>query len=86
MIQRLGEPVSVIFSYNHKTKSVMPRRISWRNKEYTILKVGLHHIFYKGDVLYHVFSVETETLFLRLLLDTSNLHWKLEEISDGLPN
>jgi hypothetical protein len=83
MLQRLNAPVSVVLSYNHTTKQVTPRKLLWENKEYQIIKVGLHHQFRQGRTLYHVFSVETLSLFFRIVLNTDNLHWRLEEISDG---
>jgi hypothetical protein len=83
MLQKLNVPVSVILSYNHKTKKTIPRKLLWENKEYQITRVGLHHHYRQGRTLYHVFSVESPTLFFRLVLNTDDLHWKLEEISDG---
>jgi hypothetical protein len=84
MISKINEPVSVSLSYNHKTNKVMPKAIIWQNRLYEISKIGLHHTFKKGRVLYHVFSVVTPTLFFRLVLDTQNLHWRVEEIADGI--
>lgn len=72
---------------NEKVKvgmSDFPKWVSWKNKVYKVEKVGLHHTFREGRVLYHIFSVVTETLFMRLKLDTETLNWKLEEISDGI--
>jgi hypothetical protein len=45
-------------------------------------KLGLHHAYREGKTLYHIFSVTTATLFMRLKLDTDNLGWLLEEIED----
>lgn len=67
-------------------QKVSPRWVVWEGKTYEVTKIGLHHTFRQGRVLYHVFSVETPTLFLRLVLDTETLRWRLEEISDGLVN
>ena len=49
-------------------------------------KVGLHHTYRKGKTLYHVFSVDTKVIFLKLVLNTDTLHWRVEEIADDLPN
>jgi len=86
MIQRLSVPVSVQLIYDYKTGKAYPRDVLWKEKHYRITKIGLHHTFYGGRVLYHVFSVSTQSMFLRLVLDSATLHWKLEEISDGLPD
>lgn len=64
--------------------STSPKWVKWKNKVYKIEKVGLHHTFREGRVLYHIFSVATKTLFMKLKLDTETLNWKLEEISDGI--
>lgn len=77
MIQKIHEHVDV-------GMSSQPKWIKWKNKVYKIEKVGLHHSFREGRVLYHAFSVATKTLFFRLVLDTETLNWRLEEISDGL--
>jgi len=86
MIQKLSEPVSVNFTFDSEKCAVLPRHILWKGRVYSIKKVGLHHTYRQGRTLFHVFSVVSNTLFLRLILNTETLHWKLEEISDGLPN
>src|SRR4030067_2886213 len=86
MLKKVFEPVSVSLLYDSKKNAVVPRTLIWKDRVYHVLKLGLHHKFRTGRVLYHVFSVSTETVYFKLVLDTENLHWKLEEISDGLPN
>jgi hypothetical protein len=84
MIQKVSEPISVSFAYDSKKQKAYPKWVIWENRLYSIAKIGLHHTYHEGRTLYHVFSVATKTLFFRLVLDTENLHWRLEEISDGL--
>lgn len=86
MIQKISEIVSVSLAFDHTKKRVFPKWIIWKGRMYPILKVGLHHTFREGKTLFHVFSVVSKTLFFRLILDTDNLFWSLEEISDGVPN
>ena len=86
MTQKMAEAVSVSFTFDSQRKKVRPRALVWNGRLYGVKKVGLHHTFRRGATLYHVFSVASGTLFFRLVLNTDNLHWKLEEISDGLPN
>lgn len=83
MIQKISAPISVDLSFDHKERRVIPRRLVWEGQEHQIAKIGLHHTYRLGRVLYHVFSVATKTLFFRLVLDTETLFWRLEEISDG---
>lgn len=75
MLLKTSEPVIVGMSNT-------PKWVKWKNRVYKIKKIGLHHTYREGRTLYHVFSVITDTLFLRLRLNTENLSWKLEEIDD----
>jgi hypothetical protein len=86
MIQKVSLPVSVIASYNHKTRSLTPRKVLFEGREHLIVHVGYHHTFRDGRSLYHVFSVASETLFFKLVFNTETLGWMLEEISDGESN
>lgn len=83
MNQRLSLLVSVISIFDHKTRLVKPLRVLFEGRAYEIIKIGYHHTYRTGRVLYHVFSVASDTLFFRLNLDTESLFWTLEEISDG---
>lgn len=84
MTQRINEAVSVNFVYNSQTQELSPRFIKWKEKLYQVSKVGLHHKFKRGNTLFHVFSVASKNVFLRLILNTDTLHWNLEEIGDSL--
>ena len=86
MHQRIAEDVSVTTSYNHRTREVKPVSVAWAGRVYPVLKVGLRHTYREGLTRYHVFSVVSHQLFFRLVLDTETLHWKLSEVSDGLPD
>ena len=84
MLEKISVPVSVSLIFNSKTRKVMPRTVIWSGRVYRICKIGLHHTYRSGRTLFHVFSVVSGGLFFRLVLNTDNLHWRLEEISDGL--
>ena len=86
VIEKISAPVSVSLAFDHTKRKVYPKWIIWEAKLYPIKKVGFHHTYWEGRTLYHVFSVASETLFFRLVLNTETLHWRLEEISDGLSN
>ena len=64
--------------------SDIPKWVKWKNRIYKIDKIGLHYTFREGRALFHIFSVSTNTLAMKLKLDTETLNWKLEEISDGI--
>lgn len=82
--QRIAEDVSVSLSFDEKKKKSFPRWVVWNGRLYPVTKIGLHHVYRQGATLYHVFSVIAKTVFMKLVLNTDNLHWQLEEISDGL--
>ena len=86
MIEKISIPVSVTLAFDHNKRKVFPKWVVWNNRLYPIVKIGLHHTFRQGRTLYHVFSVASKSLFFRLVLNTDNLHWRLEEISDGMPS
>jgi len=79
MIQRISELIDVTF---HK----IPLSLTWKNRDYQIIKLGLHHTYHDGITRHHVFSVVSHDLFFRLNLNADNLSWTLEEVSDGLPD
>ena len=85
MIEKISSPVSVSLAYDHSKGKAYPKWVVWNGRLYAVLKVGLHHTFREGRTLFHVFSVATKSLFFRIVLNTESLHWKLEEISDGMP-
>ncbi len=84
MLQTISEPITVSFTFDSKERSVKPRALVWGGKLHAVSKVGLHHKFKKGRTLFHVFSVVSSTTFFRLILNTDNLHWNVEEIGDGI--
>lgn len=83
MMQKLKVSVTVEMLYDHRKRQVGPVRVVFDGRDYLIRRVGYHHVFRQGRTLLHVFSVVSESLFFRLVLDTDNLFWTLEEISDG---
>ncbi len=86
MREKINEEVSVIMYYSAKQRLALPRVIRWQNSDYTVGKIGYQHAVKDGQTLHHIFElVDKEGLmWFRLNLDTSNLHWKLEAVSDGL--
>lgn len=86
MIQRLSEPISVALTYNSSRREVKPISLHWSGRVYPVEKVGLRHTYRDGITRHHIFSVVGGNLFFRLNLNTDNLQWTLEEVSDGLPD
>jgi hypothetical protein len=88
MREKINDEVSVIMSYSAQRKQALPYLISWQNKEYYVGKIGYHHTVREGQTLHHIFELvdKEQTLWFRLNLDTNNLHWILEAVSDGRPD
>jgi hypothetical protein len=61
-----------------------PKYVIWKNSSHTITQIGLHHVYREGKTLYHIFSIVTGSLFMRLRFNTDTLFWTLEEIEDGI--
>lgn len=88
MREKINEEVSVVMYYSAAKRLALPHLIRWQNKDYSVGKIGYHHTIKNGTTLHHIFELtdKDDNLWFRLNLDTSNLHWKLEAISDGMAN
>jgi hypothetical protein len=86
MIQEINEKVDILAISRKGRGIVVPIRMQWKNKDYTIKKIGLRHPVREGRVLYHIFECTDGSLFFRLKHDTESLQWTLEAITDGLPS
>ena len=86
MREKINEGVGVVMYYSTRRRQALPHTIWWQNREYFVGKIGYHHTVKDGQTLHHIFELvdKDETLWFRLNLDTANLHWTLEEVSDGL--
>ena len=83
-MDNIKKPVSVIFYFNHKTRSAKPYKVLLNDTPYLIKKIGLHYKTKVGNDLMHIFTVNTESLFLKLIFNTSNLSWHVESIKDAI--
>ncbi len=88
MKEKINEEVNVVMYYSSKHKRAVPYLLNWRNKDYSLGKVDYYHNFMEGRERQHIFELvdKDSTLWFRLRLDSSNLHWHLEAIHDGLAN
>jgi hypothetical protein len=84
MNEVLNEKVSVITVYNYDTGLVMPKRLKWHGREYTLTQLGYHHRVRYGRTLMHIFHVTDGSTTFRLRFDTDTLHWILEEVYNEL--
>ncbi len=84
MIEQINEKVSVVTVYDRLKGTVIPKKVRWQGRDLLITKVAYHHKLRNGKFLQHIFHVSSETIDLRLRLDTETLQWTLEEVCDGL--
>lgn len=85
MREKINEEVSVVMYYSARKRQALPYLISWQNRDYQVGKIGYHHTVKEGATLHHIFELvdKPETIWFRLNLNTDNLHWTLEAVSDG---
>lgn len=83
MNEQINEKISVISSYNRETGVVMPKKIRWQGRDYSITKLTYYHRIRSGRKILHIFHITNGVVDFRIRLDTENLHWTLEEICDG---
>ena len=88
MTETINEKVSVVtlFKASPLKNEVVPYLVKWQGRNYKIKKVGFHHLIREGRNVFHIFTVSTQNLDFRLKFDTANMHWILEEITDGFAN
>lgn len=86
MIEQVNQKIDVLSVSRQGKGIVVPLKIRWNNRSYTIRKLGLRHPIREGRVLFHIFEGTDGKMFFRLRHNTETLQWTLEQISDGLPN
>jgi len=84
-MHEVNEVVDVLTVSKRGRGIVVPVKIKWRNRYYSMNQIGLVHPKREGRVLHHIFEGSTGALGLRLSYNTESLQWTLEAISDGLP-
>jgi len=85
MLQDIKAPITTYLLYDHRKNLALPVKLLWDGREYKITKLGLHYTYRTGNTLNHVFTVSTDSLAFKLVLNTDTLFWNVEQISDGLP-
>lgn len=82
MIVKMKAPCSVAWYFDHKTRHQQPIKVVFDGNVYDIVRVGTHYVFREGRTLFHVFSVVSKSTFLKLVLNTENLAWEIQEMGD----
>ncbi len=88
MREKINEVVSVVMYFSARKRVALPHIVSWQNRDYKVEKIGYHHTVRDGRSLHHIYelTVKETDLWMRLNLNTDNLHWTLEVVSDGNAN
>lgn len=86
MREVINEEVSVVMSYSASKKQALPYLLHWKNRDYYVGEIGYCHSYMEGQDRQHIFELvdKENALWFRLRLNTSNLHWTLEAVHDGL--
>ena len=81
MREGLHEPVSVLSIYSKQHSIFKPAILTWDGVDYRLGKVDFYHKTKKGATILHHFSMSDKdaTIYVKLVFDSSNLHWTLEE-------
>lgn len=81
MREGLHEPVSVLSIYSKQHNIFKPAILTWDGIDYRLGKVDFYHKTKKGATTLHHFSMADKdaSIYVKLVFDSSNLHWTLEE-------
>lgn len=86
MKQAVNEEVSVLMYFHAKNRKFIPYKLTWQNRDFVLGPVDYYHSYMEGRDRQHIFELcdKDTTLWFRLRLDSSNLHFILEATHDGL--
>lgn len=84
MNEVINEKISVIAKYDRIKGTVFPVKLRWQGRDYFITKLAYYHKISEGRKIHHIFHVSNNDMDFKLRLDSENLHWTLEEITDGV--
>lgn len=83
MFEIINERISVLTKYDREDGQVIPIKIKWQTRIYTIVSVSYYHKVREGRNIQHIFHVTDGNMDFKLKLDSETLHWTLLEITDG---
>lgn len=86
MKELINQEVSVVAYYSSRHQRFVPHTLHWQNRDYALSQVDYYHSYMEGQERQHIFELvdREQTLWFRLRLNSSNLHWILEAVHDGL--
>lgn len=76
----IADPIDVLASFSHD--GIVPRRLRWNGRLYTVDRVHSHWVHRDGDRLEHHFSVRVNDADLfQLCLSLPSMTWTLERVA-----
>lgn len=78
MLEKVNEQVDVEVDF--LKEKVLPRKFFWQGRVYNLKKITLIHYAWQGRVKIYYFSVSDGINFFRLVFNTDNLEWTLDEV------
>lgn len=80
----VNELVSVHLLIDQERRSVLPARVKWRGRTYSLVELGMHHSERRGTRKVHIFTFNVGTLDMRIEIDGESFAATLIAVSDGL--
>lgn len=85
-MHEVNEKIDVLAVSKKGRGIVVPIKIKWRDRYYSMREIGFIHPKREGRVLYHIIEGSDGNLNFRLSCNTETLQWTLEATSDDLPH
>lgn len=86
-MNHLHEIVKVIAVFNPDIKGkidgMLPLKFKWKNRDYNITEITLHHTQMIEGVINHIFCVIAGGSIAELHFNTKTLIWTIEQIQDS---
>lgn len=70
----------MIAVFDHRTRQVVIRRITFDGREHAIVRAGMHYTQKRGRTLEHVYCVVSREGAFKIVLNTETLQWTLHEV------
>lgn len=81
MYEKIDEPIEVLVNFTFG--GPIPLYFTWRKREYNIESVNFIHTSNEGNIPLVHFAVSTQTETYKIIFNTKDLTWTLDEIYTG---
>ena len=80
MIERIKAPITILALFDHRRRCLIIRRITYDGREHVILDTGMHFTQRNGRILEQVYCVVSNDAAFKIVLNTEELQWTLQEV------